>query len=390
MCPCATLITALIVTLVPSAFGSEAPQSPSGIPDSRAHSVSAPTIQSVPAIDVPPAEPVPNGMRFSLPAAAPLLLNALPEQESVTVTPPDVPLGSCVILRPEAIVRNPLSLTTAPWPPSLYWICKIDNDEGSSDARYLVVGRSCGWVLRSEIMSSGEAVRFIESQFAQDESGSTRFFMQGLIELVKQSPESAIANFTESLRLDPKDQGAYYYRGLAYGHKSLWLWKPLPSPPTPEPSREETRALGDLGEVIRQNESHHGIEQGQYAIPAYLARAVIRRSLGLDWSEQARSDFLKAKVHRVADPTSELIADEGLKSLNSATIAGSLGAEDAAQNGEPARGSVPLPPAVPAPPGVQPSLPSPSPVAPAPHADTPHQDEGVSPPPPADPFPRPR
>src|SRR5271157_1307411 len=319
MCPCATLITALIVTLVPSAFGSQAPQSPLGIPDSRAHPVSAPIIQSVPAIDVPPAEPVPNGMRFSLPVAAPLLTNALPVQESVTVTPPDVPLGSCVILRPEAIIRNPLSLTTAPWPPSLYWICKIDNDERSGDARYWVVGRSCGWVLRSEIMSSGEAVRFIESQIAQDESGSTRFFMQGLIELVKQSPESAIANFTESLRLDPKDQGAYYYRGLAYGHKSLWLWKPLPSSPTPEPcsptpepSREETRALGDLGEVIRQNESHyhHGIEQGPYAIPAYLARAVIRMSLGLDWSEQARSDFLKAKVHRVADPTSELIADE--------------------------------------------------------------------------------
>ena len=346
MCPCATLITALIVTLVPSAFGSEAPQSPSGIPDSRAHPVS---IQSVPAIDVPPAEPVPNGIRFSPPVAAPLLPNALPEQESDTVKPPDVPLGSCVILRPEAIIRNPLSLTTAPWPPSLYWICKIDNDERSGDARYWVVGRSCGWVLRSEIMSSGEAVRFIESQIAQDESGSTRFFMQGLIELVKQSPESAIANFTESLRLDPKDQGAYYYRGLAY-----WLWKPLPSSPTPEPSREETRALGDLGEVIRQNESHHGIEQGQYAVPAYLARAVIRRSLGSGWSEQARSDFLKVKVHGVADPTSELIADEGLMSLNSAKIDGSLGGGDAALSSEPASSSVSSPPAVAAPPGVQP------------------------------------
>ncbi|MBN2023908.1 MAG: tetratricopeptide repeat protein, partial [Pirellulales bacterium] len=36
---------------------------------------------------------------------------------------------------------------------------------------------------------------------------------------LKHEYDSAIADFTEAIRLDPKDADAYYFRGLAYKSK---------------------------------------------------------------------------------------------------------------------------------------------------------------------------
>ena len=48
--------------------------------------------------------------------------------------------------------------------------------------------------------------------------------------------EKAIADYTEAIRLDPKDAKAYYNRGVAYGEKG-----------------ERDKAIADFTEAIRLN-----------------------------------------------------------------------------------------------------------------------------------------
>jgi tetratricopeptide (TPR) repeat protein len=152
----------------------------------------------------------------------------------------------------------------------------MDVPAGSSENRYWVVGRSCTQVQFKDILNPTDAVAFLSSPGVSEESTANRYVLQGIVHLVNQRSGPAIANFTEALRIDPQNEDAYYYRGLAYCHRFL---PHLSASAATDPSPDQQRALGDLTEAIRLDPD---------AVRHYLARAEVYRSMG--WTEQADSD----------------------------------------------------------------------------------------------------
>jgi len=75
------------------------------------------------------------------------------------------------------------------------------------------------------------------------ESSAARYYRLGEQELNSKRRESAIAYFTESLRLDPRNPIAYYKRGIEYAQSSA-------AAPPEGPSQDQQRALGDFTEAL--------------------------------------------------------------------------------------------------------------------------------------------
>jgi tetratricopeptide (TPR) repeat protein len=75
------------------------------------------------------------------------------------------------------------------------------------------------------------------------ESSAAIYYNLGEKVLNSNRRESAIAYFTESLRLDPRNPNAYYKRGLAYAQSSA-------AAPPEGPSQDQQRALGDFTEAL--------------------------------------------------------------------------------------------------------------------------------------------
>src|SRR5271157_1867576 len=250
MCRCSFWIVMLLTTFCPATFGFQVPTPPEPIP-SGSRLPAAVEALNAPAGDAAPVV-APGG-------ATPV---TLPECVARTIS---LDKGRCVLLKSTATVKYGTTSTPAPWPPAVFWISKIDLPTGWKANRYWVVGPSCGWVQFEEIMPANEAVGLLTSHFAEDESSPNRYVQQGLVQLLKQLPGPAIANFTEALRLDPQNQSAYYHRALAHAQSFLPVRSAAAS--SEDTSRDnKKRALGDLTDAIRLDPA---------AIQAFLARAEV-------------------------------------------------------------------------------------------------------------------